>query len=214
MHRTIEVMTSCSTFPEVRCTSGARIVRMKSGNKGLVVRSRGHSAMMIPPTRGGLAHAHLATGRLAETARLLAWRRGRWSGPMDRVGRPDRRRREGRISTRYRRASRRRAAKDCEVAHGGRRRPRAYRPPDLVSDQPERIRGGRLRHWCGLARDDRAKFPALDAALHRRPGRCPRQGRDRSHRVCPNYIGGKRDCWKFPPACRRKLIWKRYGFFE
>jgi len=100
-----------------------------------------------------------------------------------------------------------------KVAGGGRSRSRAHRPPDLVSDEPERVRGRRRRYWCGLARDAGAKFPALDAALHRWPRRCPRQGRDRSHRVCPDRIGRKRQgqnsCSKFPPAGRRKPIWKR-----
>src|SRR6185437_13123970 len=45
--------------------------------------------------QGELAHAHSATGRMVKAARLLARRRGRWSGPMDCPCRPDRRRREG-----------------------------------------------------------------------------------------------------------------------
>ena len=72
---------------------------------------------------------------------------------------------------------------------GGRGRSRAHRPPDLVFDQPQRIRSRGRRYRRGLARDARAKFPALDAALHRRPGRCARQGRDRSHRVRTGGIG-------------------------
>src|SRR6202035_2683627 len=68
-----------------------------------------------------------------------------------------------------------------------------------------RIRGGRLRHWCGLARDARAKFSTLDVALHRWPGRCPRQGRDRSHRVCPNRVDRKRE-GQIPAGSFRRLV--------
>ncbi len=52
-----------------------------------------------------------------------------------------------------------------------RRRSSAHRSPDLVSDQPRRIRSRRRRHRRGLARDARQEFPAIDAALHRGPGR-------------------------------------------
>src|SRR5260370_42524635 len=41
----------------------------------------------------------------------------------------------------------------------------------------------------GLARDIGKEFPALDLALHRWFGRCARQGRDRSHRICSKGIG-------------------------
>src|SRR5947199_7981978 len=42
-------------------------------------------------------HAYLATGRMVETPRLLARCRGRRFRQMGRTGRPDRRRREGRL---------------------------------------------------------------------------------------------------------------------
>jgi enamine deaminase RidA (YjgF/YER057c/UK114 family) len=48
----------------------------------------------------------------------------------------------------------------------------------------------RRRHRRGLARDPGEEFPALDAALYRRPGRCARQGRNRSHGLRAWRIGG------------------------
>src|ERR1035437_4122037 len=63
-------------------------------------------------------------------------------------------------------------------AAGAGRGPGPHGPPHRVLDQPQRVRSRGCRDRRGLARDARAKFPALDAALHRRPGRCPRQGRD------------------------------------
>ena len=48
---------------------------------------------------------------------------------------------------------------DHQAAGGGRGRPRAHRPPDLVSDQPQRIRGRGRRHWRGLAETLGRNFP-------------------------------------------------------
>src|SRR5688500_6177652 len=42
-------------------------------------------------------HAYLATGRMVKAARLFAWRRSRWSRPLGRARRPDRRRRQERL---------------------------------------------------------------------------------------------------------------------
>ncbi len=38
-------------------------------------------------------------------------------------------------------------------------------------------------HRCSLEGNARAQFPAIDAALHRRAGRLPGEGRNRSHRL-------------------------------
>ncbi len=72
-----------------------------------------------------------------------------------------------RISNRHGWAGRRCAASNHSSARGGRSRSRTHRPPDLVSDQPKRIRGRGRRYRSRLARDARPKFSAFDAALHR-----------------------------------------------
>src|SRR6266852_471225 len=145
--------------------------------------------MTIHVSPGEPAHAYLATGRMVEATRLLAWRLGRWSGPMDRPCRPDRRRRERGISARHGRAGRGRAAENHRAARGGGRRSPAHRPPHLVFDQPRGIRSRGRRYRSCLARDAGEEFPAFDAALHRWPGRSACQGRDRSHRIRAGCIG-------------------------
>ena len=116
----------------------------------------------------------------------------RRSRPMDRACRPDRRRREGRLCARHGHAGWHRAAADHQAAGGGQRRSRAYCPPDLVSDQPQRIRGRGRRDRCGLEGNAGTKFSALDAALYRRSGRYQGQGRDRGHRLCARGSRGPR----------------------
>src|SRR5258707_9274143 len=132
---------SCLSFRGARSAN----LRCASAHRGISrfrVWSFGPSRNDADSKHGEPAHAYLATGRLVKAARLFARRRARWSRPMDRTGRPDRRRREGGLSTRYGGPRGGGAAQKRQTAFGGPRpapAPISPSPWDLATVFPASV---------------------------------------------------------------------------